>query len=476
MGVHGGLLTRLFWRPPRHRTGMAALAPRSFASIAPAADGGGGSSNEDGGRSKGWEDWRTKQKEAWQEPHVLLAAAALLVAAATFWTTFWTQAADQEYAKSRRRQVDMALAKLSTVFSPKRDLEGGYIKRDEADNDIREYITRPKPDQYFVVTAPKGCGKTTAIHYALDGRVGVVVVKVQAMAAMPDIKQLLVSALGVSDGKVVDGNAEDFIEEVCTRFAHEHPGLKPVFVFNIEGDPENAESLAKQLGHLQKALSSDSNQAHTIADISAIAFAAGMTNDPRAKFVNIPSMTRDEALELLEPFAQKLQKKGVLVEVVVKKIGGNPASLMAVARDPNPRDIIANMLNDAELQVEAYVRAHPAHKEALRQLLLMPFDEGVPGAAFERIVEAEAKKLKLVGEAATAHSASLSHRVIHTNMQNENIVVHNFPQYYVGQRLAKQWAEAAAAEEAAKRLAAEEKRLAAEEEEAAKRLAAKRWW
>ena len=466
MGVHGGLLTRLFWRPPRHRTGMAALAPRSFASIVPPADGGGGSSNEDGGRSKGWEDWRTKQKEAWQEPHVLLTAAGLLVAAVTWWA----------YDKSRRRQVDTALAKLSTVFSPKLPLEGGYIKRDEADNDIREYITRPELDQYIVVTAPKGCGKTTAIHYALDGRVGVVVVKVQAMAAMPDIKQLLVSALGVSDGKVVDGNAEDFIEEVCTRFAHEHPGLKPVFVFNIEGDPENAESLAKQLGHLQKALSSDSNQAHTIADISAIAFAAGMTNDPRAKFVNIPSMTCDEALELLKPFAQELQKNGVLVEVVVKKIGGNPASLMAVARDPYPCDIIDNMLNDAELQVEAYVRAHPAHKEGLRQLLLMPFDEGVPGAAFERFVEAEAKKLKLVGAAATAHSASLSHRVIHKNMQNKNIVVHNYPHYYVGQRFAKQWAEAAEEEEAAKRLAAEEKRLAAEEEEAAKRLAAKRWW
>ena len=50
-GVRGGL-TRLPWWPPRHRTAMAPLASRSFASIAPAADGGGGSSNEDGGRSK----------------------------------------------------------------------------------------------------------------------------------------------------------------------------------------------------------------------------------------------------------------------------------------------------------------------------------------------------------------------------------------------------------------------------------------
>ena len=109
VGAHGGLLTRSV-RPPRHRTAMAVLAPRSFASIAPAADGGGGSSNEDGGRSKGWEDWRTKQKEAWQEPHVLLAAAALLVAAATFWTTFWTQAADQEKA-ALKLAADQAYAK-----------------------------------------------------------------------------------------------------------------------------------------------------------------------------------------------------------------------------------------------------------------------------------------------------------------------------------------------------------------------------
>ena len=454
MGVHGGLLTRSVRPLRRHRTAMVALAPRSFAStpvLTPVP--------ESAGSSKGL--WN-RLPEKWRTPALLVAGAAVLVQV----VQYMLDGEKQAYAKSRRRQVDMALAELSTVFSPKRDLKGGYIKRGEANNAIREYITRPELDQYIVVTAPKGCGKTTAIHYALDGRVGVVVVKVQAMAAMPDIKQLLVSALGVSDGKVVDGNAEDFIEEVCTRFAHEHPGLKPVFVFNIEGDPENAESLAKQLGHLQKALSSDSNQAHTIADISAIAFAAGMTNDPRAKFVNIPSMTRDEALELLEPFAQKLQKKDVLVKDVVKKIGGNPASLFAVARDPNPRDIIAGMLIAAVAKVEEYVSAHPAHKEALRQLLLVPFDEGMPIDEFQRIVRAEVKKLKLVGEAATAHSASLSHRVIHTNMQNENIVVHNFPQYYVGQRFAKQWAAEEAAEEAAKR-------LAAEEEEAAKRLAAK---
>ena len=398
-GVRGGL-TRLPWWPPRHRTAMAPLASRSFASIAPAADG--GSSNEDGGRSKDWGDWGTKQKESWLAPAVLVAGAAVLVAGAAA----LKQAADQEkadqklaYVKSRRRQVDMALRELSTEFSPQLPLEGGYIERGEADTSIREYITRPKLGQYLVVTAPKGCGKTSAIHHALDGRVGVAVVKVQAMAVVPDIKQLLVSALGVSDGKIVDGNAEKFIEEVCARFAREHAGLKPVFVFNIEGDPRNAEStasLAKQLGHLQKALSSDTNQAYTIADIADIAVAAGMTNDPRAKFVNIPGMTQKEALDLLTPFAEHLMQKDVRAEEdVVKKIGGNPAWLLAVARDPSPRGIIAGMLADAGAEVAEYVSAHPAHKEALRQLLLVPFDEGMPVKVFQRIVEAEAKKLKL---------------------------------------------------------------------------------
>lgn len=439
-GVRGGL-TRLPWWLPRHRTAMAPLASRSFASIAPAADGGGGSSNEDGGRSKDWGDWGTKQKESWQAPAVLVAGAAVLVAGAA--------ALKQAYDKSRLRQVDMALRELSTEFSPQLPLEGGYIERGEADTSIRKYITRPKLGQYLVVTAPKGCGKTSAIHHALDGRAGVAVVAVQAMAVVPDIKQLLVSALGVSDGKVVDGNAEKFIEEVCTRFAREHAGLKPVFVFNIEGDPRNAEStasLANQLGHLQKALSSDTNQAYTIADISAIAVAAGMTNDPRAKFVNICGMTRNEALDLLKPFAQDLQVAGVLVEEVVEQIGGNPASLLMVANDPNPRGIIAGMLADAGAEVEEYVSAHPAHKEALRQLLLVPFDEGMPVKVFQRIVEAEAKKLKLASAAATAHLASLSNRVIHKNMQNKNIVVHNFPQYYE----AKKWAAEEAAKEAKK--------------------------
>ena len=267
------------------------------------------------------------------------------------------------------------------------------------------------------------------------------------MTVVPDIKQLLVSALGVSDGKIVDGNAEKFIEEVCARFAREHAGLKPVFVFNIEGDPRNADataSLAKQLGHLQKALSSDSNQAYTIADISAIAVAAGMTNDPRAMFVNIPGMTQKEALDLLTPFAEHLMQKDVRVEEdVVKKIGGNPAWLLAVARNPSPRGIIAGMLADAGAEVEEYVSAHPAHKEALRQLLLVPFDEGMPVKVFQRIVEAEAKKLKLVGEAATAYSASLSHRVIHKNMQTGYIVVHNRPQYHEGQKWAAKEAEEA---------------------------------
>jgi hypothetical protein len=113
---------------------------------------------------------------------------------------------------------------------------------------------------------------------------------------MPDIEKLVVQALGVSDGDPVDGDRLGFIKEVCGRFAKEHSGRLPVFVINVEGDRTDVvTSLAKQLGHFQKALSSDSDAAFTISDISAIALASGMTYDPRAKFVNIPGLTREQA-------------------------------------------------------------------------------------------------------------------------------------------------------------------------------------
>jgi hypothetical protein len=166
-----------------------------------------------------------------------------------------------------------------------------------------------------------------------------------------------------------------------------------------------------------------------------------MDNDPRAKYINIPGLAEEEALLMLKSYTHHLQQKRVLVNDVVEEIGGNPAALIAVSTDENPRGCMDTMMVDAVAEVEAYVRVHPAHKEALRQLLLKPFDEGMPVDEFERIVEAETKRLNLPAIAADAQSASQSSRVTHKNVQTAHIVVHNFPQYRVGQRLAIAWAE-----------------------------------
>jgi hypothetical protein len=466
LGVRSGTFMRLGRSPPRCRAGMPVFALRSFAStpvLTPVPEPSGDSSHKDGGREDLW----ATQKRVWLAPTVVIGIAAVVASvlhnqklaeeqaaherklaeepAANERKLAEELAAEQAYEKSHRKQLDVALRKLSTTFTAVA-LDGGYIPRTDAENSIHHYIGSAPPSNYLVVTAPEGCGKTTVIHHALAGRAGVVVVKVEAKSDVPDIAQLLVMALGVYDGKVVDGGAEEFVVEVCNRFASEHDGLKPVFVLKIEGDGQDAEStasLANQLGHLQKALSSDLRVAHTIADISAIAVAAGMGNDPRAEFVNICGLTTDEAVLRLEPFAHRLQEKDVLVKKVVEQIGGNPASLRAVGGNLDPRGVIAKMLARAEAEVKSYARAHPAHKEALRQLLLKPFDEGMLVYEFEDIVRAETKRLNLSAVAATAQSASQSSRVIHKNLQNAHIVIHNFPQYRVGQRLAAAWEEEA---------------------------------
>jgi hypothetical protein len=422
-----------------------------------------GGSNQDGGHSDGrWSKTTTERAQ-------LIAIGGLMLGALYH--------IDGVYHRSHLRQLHIAQDKLSTTFSPAKKLKGDYIPRPVAEKSIRAYVgllppvqkgsgnttmtgseqkgsrdmtttsseqTDASPSNYLVVTAPKGSGKTTVIHNALSGRLGVLVVTVEAKDAVPDIEELLVKALGVYDGKVVDGDAAGFIEEVCVRFASKHGGLKPVFVFNIQGDRQDAEStasLSKQLGHMQKTVSSDNDWAYSIGDISSIVVATGMDNDPRAKYINIPGLAEEEALLMLKSYTHHLQQKRVLVNDVVEEIGGNSAALIAVSTDENPRGCMDTMLAVAEAEVEAYIGVHPAHKEALRQLLLKPFGEGMLVAEFERIVRAETKRLNLPAIAADAQSASQTSRVIHKNLQTAHIVVHNFPQYRVGQRLAIAWAE-----------------------------------
>jgi hypothetical protein len=46
----------------------------------------------------------------------------------------------EAYDKSRDKQVDMALEKLSATFAPARELLGDYIPREQAEADLRNYV------------------------------------------------------------------------------------------------------------------------------------------------------------------------------------------------------------------------------------------------------------------------------------------------------------------------------------------------
>jgi hypothetical protein len=366
-------------------------------------------------------------------------------------TVYQVTAQKQEaYDRSRGKQVDVALEKMSATFSPEKKLkEGSYISREKAEEALRKYLgVGTETDGYLVVTAPKGCGKSTVIHHVLaeGDRTGVLIVKVENMDLVPTIQKLVVQALGVSSGDPVGGDRLGYIKEVCARYATEHGGRLPVIVINVEGDRTNPEalgSLAKQLGHFQKALSSDTNTAFTIADISAIALASGMAYDPRAKFVNIPGLKTEQALHLLNPYAQELQEHGMLVKDIVEQIGGNPAWLINAATDANPQAFIDNELNEAEQQVESLLRAHPQYREPLRQLVLKGYDDGdggMPEVQFDRIKEKGSWGpwwSKPSSEQSDVISVSQKYRVVHKNLQNKHVVFHTFLHYQAAKRVIK---------------------------------------
>ena len=335
--------------------------------------------------------------------------------------------------------MDDAVKVLSIVFKAPRRLEEEYIPREKAEESIRKYIDKGR--YYLVVSAPKGSGKTTIIHHVLEerGSDGVLLVKVENKDGMPDIEKLVVQALGVSDGKVVGGSPMGFVVEVFKRFAEEHDGRKGLIVINVEGDRTTTEeigSLAKQLGHFQKTLF-ELDAALTIADISAITLASGMTHDPRAIFVDIPCLTTEQALCMLSPYAQELQKQSILVKDVVSKIGGNPAWLFNVVCSSEPQRAIDKVVSNARAQVESLVRKHPEYKKTLEKLAAKgdqdAAEAGMLESDFNRLLRSEVSWWEWCfggsDEPNDVISVSQKYRVVHLDLETGRVIFHTHAHY-----------------------------------------------
>jgi hypothetical protein len=125
---------------------------------------------------------------------------------------------------------------------------------------------------------------------------------------------------------------------------------------------------------------SNTDTAHTIADISDIALASCMTTDHRAKFVNIPGLKTEEALHLLQPYAQALREHGMLTKDVVDQIGGHPNWLTHVGNSSSPQRKIDNGMSIARSEVGCCLLAHPEFIEPLRQMVLKGAMTTVKGA------------------------------------------------------------------------------------------------
>lgn len=84
----------------------------------------------------------------------------------------------------------------------------------------------------MVATSPKGSGKSTALNHVLQGRVGVLHVRITP--ADVDMMKAIVRSLQVHP-EFLECSEHDFVLEVCRPFKEQHSSY-PVVVLDMEGD------------------------------------------------------------------------------------------------------------------------------------------------------------------------------------------------------------------------------------------------
>jgi hypothetical protein len=169
-----------------------------------------------------------------------------------------------------------------------------------------------------------------------------------------------------------------------------------------------------------------------------------MTADPRAKFVNIPGLKMEEALHLLQPYAQGLRAHGMLTKDVVDQIGGHPAWLIYVGNSSSPQGEIDRLLSEARDEVKCCLHAHPEYTEPLRHLVLKGYEGGALTEEFNDIARkkqwwwaASSNKTKPSSELSDVISVSQKYRVVHKNLQSGKVVFHTLLHYRAAKEVLK---------------------------------------
>lgn len=311
--------------------------------------------------------------------------------------------------KGEKEQEVISKSVLESHFVPKllhgtHGTQRTYYSRLEVETAIAQHIKEDPPSAILVLSGAKCVGKSSVLDHVLaenvivdhkgkkvsEPRKGVVVVNLDK-AGVLSIDKRIVLALGADPEQVY--NHRDFVIRVCNRFYEEHK-YRPVIVLRATTDLSGPHSLT-----VSSALSTYSRSARaavTVFDPLTNKTVISMLQEWRAFFVAVPELTEEQVSDYLgaDKIAE-LTRQGVALAEIMSVVGGNPILLDDLANSKDPKKHLQVLVDEAAVDLQAYLQRFPAHRAALVALSARPYEQGLPLKDYNAAAKAAVRVLDL---------------------------------------------------------------------------------
>ena len=254
---------------------------------------------------------------------------------------------------------------------------GKFVDRRELSSGIKEILNRKAvTGGYTIVYGAKGVGKSTIVDSVIQGRPGVIKIKVTSNTSQTEIISKLAEITGTTG---LNPTVDDFLKAM--RMSVSGGGTVPTIVFEIElGISAEQKDGIHGIRSLAKELSTGCSVILILSEANA-ALEFG-SDEHREEFIFVGELNELEAREFLTN-TPELKLSDSHIEHVLDNIGANPAALAdmgtKMARDGiSVQDFVALKLKRATANLVAF-----QHQQILKALKEHP--EGVSAAHFNKL-------------------------------------------------------------------------------------------
>jgi ABC-type oligopeptide transport system ATPase subunit len=257
----------------------------------------------------------------------------------------------KEWEESEQFKRESASKRLLTPI--KVEEEADYVVRQDLEALLNDIVGSIRDRKYIILVGQKGSGKTTLLNHVMNGKAGIVPIKIDGKTTLQNLEHRLLDAINVPIESWNQNKAQQVFGEICSSVRRkEGDKVKwvPTVIFEVEG--RTPKDIIKELYKTAKQLSSDNVQARCIIVLSDANASLSMTNDSgRQRYIWIPDFTEDEANRYLTKLGFTDDKE--TRKEVIDKIGTRPVDLRNIASsEMNPKEFIENQISENEKSVE----------------------------------------------------------------------------------------------------------------------------